>query len=346
MPIVMNIMLSRDLGGIQQAFLDYNTALRRQNCSVINVVSRGAEVIKSSAIENAHQIINLGPIDFISKIQLGRIFNEYKPDVVIAHGNRAMSFSRSIKAKGAPIVGVAHNYSIKGLKKCDYVIAITEHLASFLVENGFDKNKVILTPNMIDITQERAAPRNSQDILVIGAMGRFVKKKGFDNFLHSLSLLKGRGVKFKAVIGGSGEEEDRLKQLCIKLQLENVVDFIGWVENKKNFFDQVDIFCLPSRHEPFGIILLEAMSYKKPVLSTRSEGPSEIIKNGRNGLLCLVDRPDDMATKLKKLLLDRDYATKLGENGYLSLMANYEMDLVGKKLVMNLQRIINEFKSH
>lgn len=340
---VLNIMLSRDLGGIQQAFLDYSIALKSCGDEVINVISYGAKIASDS---NFYKVVNLGTFDFISVMQLRKIILKENPDLIIAHGNRAITFLSKIKNKNAPVIGVAHNYKVKWLKTCDYVFAITENLSDYLITQGLHKHQVKLVSNMIEIDKKPIKITQDKDVIVIGTMGRFVKKKGFDVFLTSLSLLKSRGIKFRAIIGGGGEEEKTLKSLSDKLALNKYVDFIGWVEDKERFFNELDIFCLPSVHEPFGIILLESMKYGVPIVSAASEGPSEIITDGYNGFLCSIASGGDMADKLEQMMESKDWRNKMVDNAYLSLMQNYDIKVVGKILHNHLEQILHDISSH
>lgn len=345
---ILNIMLSRDLGGIQQSFLDYSDALHNEGNEVINVISFGAKIPSNNSF---YKIINLGAWDPISAFQLRRIIYKEIPDLIIAHGNRAINFaSKANNNTYANLIGVAHNYKVKWLKNCDYIFAITKDLAVYLSSQGIAPDRIKKVPNMIRLDKHNVIPArariHNKTHPIIGTMGRFVRKKGFDIFLNSLSLLKARGIKFKAIIGGSGEEEKRLKQLSKKLGLNKYVTFIGWVKNKQKFFDSIDVFCLPSTHEPFGIILLEAMKYGPPIVSTASEGPREIIDDGNTGMLCTIASANDMADKLALMLSDPTEAKKLAKNAYLSLVQNYDIKVVGKTLHNHLEQILHDIQSH
>ncbi|MBP7189995.1 MAG: glycosyltransferase family 4 protein [Rickettsiaceae bacterium] len=340
---ILNIMLSRDLGGIQQSFVDYSKALKIAGYDVVSVISTGAKVKIDDPV---YRIVNLGNWDILSILQLALIISSFKPDVIIAHGNRAMKFAQKTKSSKSILIGVAHNYSTKCIKECDYIFAITGHLRNYLISQDVPKKKLMLMPNMIDVSSSPYIEQELSDVPVIGVMGRFVKKKGFDFFLYSLSLLKARGVKFKAIIAGGGEEDIKLQELSAKLSLDDTVEFIGWVSNKDDFFDKIDIFCLPSTHEPFGIIVLEAMSYSKPVVSTDSEGPSEMIKDGKTGVLCNVGSAKDMADKLEYLIVNKDLTKVMAKNAYLSICKNYDIKVASRKLHNHLEKILHDPESN
>ncbi len=334
---VLNIMLSPDLGGIQQAFLDYSDALSLQGFEVVNVTSKDAKINSYLPKQaDCYHLLNLGSWDIFSILYLKSIIKNSKPDVIIAHGNRAIGFCRAI-CGSIPLVGVAHNYTLSGLKKCDYVIALTEHMHAYLLENNFTLKQITVIPNMVK-PYEHASVKPRNDPIIIGTFGRFVHKKGMDIFLQALSLLKAKNYKFKAVIGGEGEEKEALLRLTQQLNLKEEVSLTGWVVDKEKFFQDIDIFCLPSRHEPFGIIILEAMAYSLPIVATNTEGPGEILRHEIDGLVSEVNAVD-LSQKLAYLLDNPAKATEYSKNAYLRLKENYDIKIVSSRLARFIHSI-------
>lgn len=364
---IVNVMFGKGLGGIEQALVDYCEALKMQGHKVTAIISKKAK-IKPALLPlgvNIIEIKTLGSWDFLAKAYIKKVMGQAAPDAVIAHGNRAVSLVSglsfivcgkssdklpTINDKRPFLLGVTHNYSIKHLIGLDAIIATTEDLKNKVIAAGQPSDKVIKLPNMVRIgkgegrgakgeeKKENPSPlSHSHSPLVIGAMGRFVKKKGFDVFIRALAELKAQGLAFEAVIGGGGEEENNLKRLAAELGLvkegegrgargEGIEDsnsknpyplsFLGWVENKQKFFEDIDIFVLPSLHEPFGIILLEAVAHGKPVVVTDSEGPSEIASNGMDALIVPKGDSKALADAVNKLASDAQLAHKLGQNAF------------------------------
>lgn len=346
---IFNIMLSRDLGGVQQAFLDYALALQSQNLEITNITSLYAKINASlDSLQRGCKLPNLGPWDPLSVFGLMLELRLHKPDVIIAHGNRAISFAlkaRIISLAGQKkpvIVGVAHNYSTKWLQKCDYIIVLTNHMKQYLLNLGVPDYKLQHIPNMINLSNDALLParknQGTQSTLVIGTFARFVKKKAIDLFLESLAILKSKGYQFKAIIGGDGEERKALMDLAVKFKLTEQVKFTGWVQDKQKFFSEIDIFCLPSKHEPFGIILLEAMASGVPIVSTKTEGPIEILTHKQDALLAEIDAAD-LADKIAYIIENMDKAKTYTNNAYLRLTQNYVIDVVSQKLAKFLTSI-------
>lgn len=340
---VVNIMLSKIAGGIEQAFLDYCNVLIANNHSVISVTNSKAWVNKNLPKNLDKFYLNsAGNWDLWSVFKLRAFLKKIQPDVIITHTSRSFIMATKAAKGKIPIVAVAHNYNIKHYVSANAVFVITKDLAKKVSELPFNNKAIFHIPNMIAI--ETNAKSHVKAISVIGAMGRFVPKKGFDNYLLALEILKAKNIKFQAVLGGGGEEEDNLKELSKKLQLSSYLSFLGWVDNKEDFYNSLDVFCLPSLHEPFGIVLLEAFAYKVPVISTNSEGPVEIIEQNKNGILVDKDNPSAIADGLEKLLHDKNLRNSLAKNAYKTLQSKYEYKVVGEKINNSISEVVKQFK--
>lgn len=346
---VVNIMFSKNLGGIEQAFIDYTEALQLAGHKVTAIIYPRAK-IKEQLLKlktNIIEVKNFSAHDIFAKKYLKKILQQLQPNAVIVHGNRALLLTTGQTT--APVIGVTHNYSIKYLTKLDLVLATTDDLALKLKEQGIKAEKIFLLPNMVRVPkiesgQDNAAPRNK---LVIGTMGRMVKKKGFAVFIDAIKHLKSiYNNEIGVLIGGEGEELKSLQDLSISYGLSSriadkndVIKFIGWVKNKTEFFNNIDIFCLPSLHEPFGIILLEAYAYKKPVITTDAEGPSFIAQNLEDALVVKKNDSTSMALAIKQLLDDANLRTSLAEKAYLKAKT-YDIENFSSKLDQALLRLI------
>ena len=114
---------------------------------------------------------------------------------------------------------------------------------------------------------------------------------------------------------------------------------MGWVKDKDRFFADIDIFCLPSLHEPFGIIILEAMGHSLPIVATNTEGPHEILRDGQDGLICDKNSSTDLALKLAYLIGNQNKALEFARSAYLRLEENYAINVVALKLVELIKRV-------
>ena len=341
---IVNLMFSRGSGGIEQAFVDYCEALQARGHRVTAIAAPGAAVLPELGKLGVTVITlkNYGQWDLLASWRLLRLLRRLKPDAAIGHGMRAYTHARRATRGLCPMIGVTHNYSTRRLQSADAVFAITTQLRERVIGQWVEAERVYPIPNMV-----RCPPldqRPWREPPVIGSMGRFVAKKGFSTYVEALAILRTRGVAFTAVLGGDGEEELALQAVAHEKKLGDILRFTGWVEDKAAFFRGVDVFCLPSLHEPFGIVLLEAFAHGVPVVSSDSEGPSDIIAPGIDALMVKKGDATALADALEKLLENPQLADAMAKKAYYKVVEKYDMRAVGSQMESALDSIIKQSK--
>lgn len=335
---ILNLMFSPGLGGIEQVFADYHLLLERGGVEARSLIRRGgaaAALLEASGLRY-DSLPLLGSWDVLAILRLRRHIRAFRPDLILCHGNRALQLAHRARG-GAPLVFITHNHRLQHVTLADAVLTVSARLRREVTALGFDESRVFHIPNSIDcavMARPRAGRANPP---VIGALGRMVHKKGFHVLLESLARLRGRGVAFRCVIGGDGEERPRLERQAAALGLGGEVSFCGWVEDKERFLASLDVFCLPSLHEPFGVVVLEAMRAGVPVVSTASEGPSEILEDGRTALLAPPGDSEALAGALAAMLNADGAACAAAAQQVLA--ARYAQDVVGAQLIDALHHI-------
>lgn len=339
---IVNIMFAKSGGGIEQAFVDYCEGLCDLGHRVTAITHPGAWAEQQLLQRGITPVSlrNFSEYDLFAAYRLKRILKSLSADVIIAHANRATGLSLRA-ASGIPVVGVVQNYSTKRYNATDAVFTTTRDLIQTLAAQGIAEEKIFHIPNMVKVSElpHRTARRNP---VVIGTMGRFVKKKGFDTYINALSILKVRGLEFKAVLGGTGEEEHALRELAKEKGLENTLEFTGWVDDRKAFYTGIDIFCLPSLHEPFGIVLLEAFAHGAPIISTNSEGPKDIITPNYDAIIVEKGSATQLAEALEKLIKDPSLCEKLAANGFAKVKTLYSLEVVAGRIEEALKAILRQ----
>jgi glycosyltransferase involved in cell wall biosynthesis len=98
------------------------------------------------------------------------------------------------------------------------------------------------------------------------------------------------------------------------------------------FIISIDIFILPSKNETFGLVILEAMKYGKPIISTNCDGPKEILRHEVEGLIIDLKSneslPNQIARSVEKLIFDEELANKLVKNSYQRLKARFSFEVL------------------
>ena len=103
-----------------------------------------------------------------------------------------------------------------------------------------------------------------------------------------------------------------------------------------------EMFVLPSRSEPFGIVLIEALACRKPVIATKVDGPLEIIEDGKTGILVEPDNPEALAGAITKLLKSTDLQHVITENGYVSVQERFLTSHVGLAYEELYQKLLDQ----
>jgi len=147
------------------------------------------------------------------------------------------------------------------------------------------------------------------------AIGRHVPQKGFDVLLRAFALAKPPG--HDLLIAGDGPENQSLRHLAEQLGIHSSVHFPGKVNHDKavSLFAGSSWFVLPSRHEPMGIVNLEAMAAGKAVIASNVGGVPELVLHEQTGLLVEADNPNALAAALRTLSDNADLRQRLGAAG-------------------------------
>lgn len=337
---IANIMLGKKLGGIERASIDYVIGQRHIGNDAYMVSDPDAAInaeLKATALPY-YCFSNMGPWDPFAPSKLKSLLKRNPVEAVIAHGSRAITFAARVK-ESAKIIAVSHNYRFcPALSEADAIFAVTRDMVTKLIDYGISEERIIEMPNMITL-DHGFIRRTWESRPIIGALGRFEKKKGFDMFIEALNILKNRNVPFQAILAGSGDEEVSLKQQAARHDLENHISFPGWVNDPRGFLKTVDVFCLPSRHEPFGIVLLEAMAAKLPIVATDSEGPKEIIRHQESGVIVPRNNPEAMADALQAVLENEYTAREMARSAYDAVKTRYSMEYVSQRIDLVLREV-------
>ena len=231
-----------------------------------------------------------------------------------------------------PVIAVTHNINVKAAVGAARVIAINDDMRARLVAAGQPEARVAKLFNMIRRPAVLPAPAAPKSPPVIGAMGRFVAKKGFDVFLEALGLMKAEGRPFRAILAGSGDLEPALKAQATALGLGEALHFPGWVADKAAFFDEIDLFAFPSSHDVCPVVLLEAFLWAKPVVLTDCPGPREISDDGVDSLLFPIGDARALADAIARTLDEPGLAARLGAAAQAKILAEHTFETAGARL--------------
>lgn len=217
------------------------------------------------------------------------------------------------------------------LKKVDVVITLTNKGKIFFEENiGLNNvstiNNFIENPN-IDKDYILSVPINFL------FLGRISSYKGIYDILYTIKeneeQLRG---KFCLYVGGDGEIT-KLKNLISQLDIEDLVQYEGWVSGirKHDLLVTCDVYILPSYYESFGMSNLEAMTYGLPIISTNIGGIPEVVSDRENGFLIRPGDKEDMIKKIMYFISNPEEIKNMGKRGQ-KIAANFYPEVVVPQL--------------
>lgn len=311
---------------------------------------------KNDLVSDLNTKVNVSQIKIDKNIikNLKKCFKKIDPDVIHTHLGHADFFglwaSRNFRAKKFCTM---HNiyfkknlldvifFSVykllfnKYLKNCN-VISISQSVKNHAQKKLKVKLKNShLLFNAIPFKKIEFSKQNEQIKLLF--IGRLEKQKSLSTFLEALSIIRKEYPKlqFSADIVGSGNLKEDLEGLTTKLKIDNVVTFKGEQKNVDKFYANADMFILPSIWEGFGIVILEAFRAKVAVIATNIEGPSELIKNGENGLLFEPRNALQLSEKIIYLIENFEERERIALNGYNTFTKKYSI----KNYVEQLEKL-------
>jgi glycosyltransferase involved in cell wall biosynthesis len=277
--------------------------LRRRNAAVLNVHSPGAHLP-------------------LTEMLAGRMAG--LPVIVSIHGfNASDRISRQVRFRSRLLGGPL----------CSSVVAMNRTVMRQQISRGVPTSKVALIYNAVpepDHVPARKAARQqlgiADDVFVSVTFARLVRDKGIDVLIAAIQQLPEEILsRFRVLIGGSGPELPEL-QRQVTDRIAHVVQFLGHVDDPSRYYAAADVLVAPSRHEPFGLVFLEAGQHSLPCIGTTAGGIPEVVTSGENGLLVAPENPAQLVNALLELSRNSALRAELGANGRKRVLALHSVD--------------------
>lgn len=328
---IINCLFTTALGGMEQSFLDYNQIFTSLGHDVISLLHKNTKILPNVSgrycLNN-----NRSKYDVFALCRLKLFLRREKPDLIVTHGNRAHYLLNKIKGD-VPSIGVCHG-SIGYITRSHKIITVSQSLREEIVGlYPHFSDRIDHIPNIVSLTPReiKQVPDFKQRVPVIGFMGRLDPEKGAMILVEALRRLKADGACFKALIAGDGSQRSQVETQINLYGLQSDVQLLGWVQDKISFYDKIDILCVPSLSESFGIVILEGLCRSIPVIVTELPGPREIVSDRQNGLVVPVNNPLETAEAIKLLVEDSSLYMDVARSGYKSSMA-YSFEAIQQKV--------------
>ena len=330
----LHIIGSRELGGAERFYLRLVLALRDAGHPVaaVNRASSRVAAELGVAVPQFHAPM-AAPWDLYSRWRIARITSRLHPQIVQTYMTRATVLTHLAPHQGAVHVArVGGYYRIERFRHAHAWIGNTKGICDYLVRGGLPAERVHYIGNFVEpptpaVPERLAALRLRLGIdpqsLVVFALGRFVRKKGFDVLLGAFERLPREldGRPLCLVILGDGSLRAELERRA--LALAGRVHLPGWETDPAVYFDLADLFVCPSRDEPLGNVILESWAHGRAVVSTATVGARELITDGIDGALVPCDNPVALASTMRELLGEEGRRAALARAGKLQVESHF-----------------------
>jgi len=266
-----------------------------------------------------------GKLDVRSALRLARELASFRPDVLHAHLFHANLAARLLgRAAGARrVLSTVHVVERRPLRarrllerltarRDDLTVCVSNTVADHArADLGVRRERLRVVENGVDLArfaspEPAAAARAALGLpptgLVVGAVGRLSRQKGFDVLLEAFARLLRARSDVHLVIAGAGEEEAALRARARTLGLGDRARLLGFRPDTPRVLAALDVFCMPSRWEGFGLALVEALAAGRPAVVSAVDSLPEVL--GGAGLLVAPDDPSGLAAGLEQLLSD------------------------------------------
>ena len=218
---------------------------------------------------------------------------------------------------------------------------------------GLPPDKLVMVPNGVntscynevdcDLKDFRAKFALPEEKIVL-YVGRLVYEKGIHVLINAVPKILQK-VNAKFIIVGSGYMKEQLLNIVRSMGLEHKVLFEGFLDEQTLLKLQkcADVSVVPSLFEPFGIVALEAMAAKSPVVASDTGGLSEIIQHDVTGVKVYPNNPDSLAWGINKVLLDDYYRQRIRENAYRVVLEKYDWEKIAQQTKRIYESVLGEY---
>lgn len=259
-----------------------------------------------------------------------KIISGFSPDVVI-HTNFHHLFLLYPVVNSRKAIHVYHSHESIGntnfykklftafQKKIRLFIGVSAYVSNKLNELGISDQKLKTIHNGLEIIEWQPKSVQTGSIFKIGIVGQVGAWKGHEDLILALAILRKDHpeLQFRLCIFGDGTSLfiKELKDLVEKKQLNEFVEWKGFVNDIAQIYADLQLVCIPSRsEEPFATSALEAGLFGIPVIVTNRGGFPEIVKQGYNGFIVPVNSPGEITNHLAMLIADPGLALQIGSN--------------------------------
>lgn len=242
--------------------------------------------------------------------------------ILHTHGSEFEKFYNSSRHK---------KYIQKTLNKVDKLIVLSNSWKEFY-SKLVDDSKIQVVYNGVKIYDK--IEKNNNEVKQGLFLGRMGKRKGIYDLIDAVELLSNKNYNFKIILAGDGEIA-KVKKIINDKRLQKYFEIVGWIDGKlkEKILNKTDFLILPSYNEGLPMSILEAMSQKILVISTKIGGIPEVIENEKNGILIDVGNIDELKNAIERAIVPNSDVENMKENAFETVKEKF-----------NIENMINEIE--
>lgn len=336
---ILNIMSGANSGGAENFFERLTIAIEKEDLEQKVIIRHHQKRFDylNTKLKNVKSIKLFNNFNPFCQSVIETSIKEFMPDIILTWMNRASRTLPNEKFGPEIVVGrLGGYYKMKNYSKCDYLIANTEDIKNYIIDSGWDSNKVTFIPNFVNPNKKTKLDLKFDKKKTLIAMGRFHENKGFDVLIKSLSFLPS----YNLIIVGQGLLKDLYEELIEKYNLKERVKIFGWTDDISSFLNSASILVCPSRHEPFGNIIIDGWAHKIPVIAANVSGPSNLIKEKINGLKFEKEDIFNLVEKVEEIQKNKKLKDKIIKNAFAEYSKKFTQEIIVKKYISFFRKII------
>jgi glycosyltransferase involved in cell wall biosynthesis len=275
---ILNVILSRGFAGSERAAIEACAALSGRHDVALVVRSDHRDRMGVSLLDQLEpgtEVFQVPP-HWRTQQRLAEIVDRWRPDIIHTHLRRGTRYVSRVHRAARHVSTVHLHLNGPHYLRTDALFCISEWQLATVPPNY--AGLVQLVPNSL-VPHPKLAPERVREIraelgagdddFLIGAVGRLVPRKGFDVLLHAFAAAKLDRARLAIV--GDGSERRSLERMA-----HGNVTFTGFRRDVKDLYQAFDLFVCPSRYEPFGRVIAEALDGGVPVVASDAQGPRDI----------------------------------------------------------------------
>ncbi|HYY91650.1 MAG TPA: glycosyltransferase family 4 protein [Candidatus Dormibacteraeota bacterium] len=223
-------------------------------------------------------------------------------------------------------------------KQSQMIICCSNYMLDHIQNRlGAHSDNLRVIPNGVELSrfnnQNNSVGEHEQKTVLY--VGRIVREKGVFTLLEALAELRSRGKNVRLVFTGEGPLKKDLAREVLRRRLNDHVVFTGFVDEEKlvGLYASSDCFVLPSLSEPFGMVALEAMASRIPVVASDVGGLAEIVENRVTGIKVPPGDPHALADSIQQVIDDQQLAERMKQNAFRMVQEGYRWDMVAQMTI-------------